>query len=174
MEKNVTTPVVKGLIISLALIVYGLALYFTGQSMNQGLGSVQYLILVGGIIWSCISYANQMNNNVSFGNVFAHGFKTTAVTTVIVIIYSVIAFKFLFPDMMDMAMEKTRETLAEKNMTDEQADQAISMTKKFFVPFMIAGILFAFMIAGVISSLIGAGIAKKNPRDPFVNQVNPV
>ncbi len=174
MEKNVTTPVVKGLIIALALIIYGLALYFTGYFMNQGLSYVQYAIIIGGVIWSCTSYAKQMNYNVTFGNVFAHGFKVTAVATVIVIMYSVISFKFLFPEMIDAIIEKSREAMAEKNISDDQVDSVLDKTKQFFIPLMIAGILFGFLFTGVIASLIGAGIAKKKPSDPFVNQVNPV
>jgi NADH:ubiquinone oxidoreductase subunit 6 (subunit J) len=167
MEKTVTTPVIKGLIISLIIIVFGVAIYFAGQSMNQGLGSLQYLLLIGGVIWACISYAKQMNGNVTFGNVFAHGFKTTSVVTVITIIYTVIALKFLFPDMMDMALDKTREELAKGNMSEEQSEAAIEMTTKFFLPFAIGGILIVFLIVGCIASLIGAAVAKKNPQGPF-------
>jgi NADH:ubiquinone oxidoreductase subunit 6 (subunit J) len=170
METNVVTPVVKGVIISLILIVFGIALYFGGQVGNQGLSSLQYIIIVGGIIWGCISYANQMNNNVTFGNVFAHGFKITAVVTVIIIIYTVIALKFLFPDMVNIILDKAREAMEQKKMTDEQMDNGLSMTKKFLVPFAIGSILVMFMIVGVISSLIGAAIAKKNPQGPFVQQ----
>jgi NADH:ubiquinone oxidoreductase subunit 6 (subunit J) len=167
MEKTVTTPVVKGIIISLILIVFQVAVYFAGQSTNQGLGSIQYLVLIGGLIWACISYAKQMNHNVTFGNVFAHGFKTTAVVTVITIIYTIIAIKFLFPDMMDIMLDKTREELAKRNMSDEESEKAIEMTSKFMLPFAIGGILLVFVIVGAIASLIGAAVAKKNPTGPF-------
>ena len=167
MEKTVTTPVVKGIILSLILIVFQVAVHFAGQTTNQGLGSIQYLILIGGLIWACISYARQMDHNVTFGNVFAHGFKTTAVVTVITIIYTVIAIKFLFPEMMDLMLEKTREELAKNNMSDEDSERAIEMTSKFMLPFAIGGILLVFMIVGAIASLIGAAVAKKNPQGPF-------
>jgi NADH:ubiquinone oxidoreductase subunit 6 (subunit J) len=168
METKVTTPVIKGVIISLILIVFSLALYFMGQSTNQGLSSLQYLIIVGGIIWGCINYSNQLHHNVTFGNVFAHGFKITAVITVIMIVYTIIALKVLFPDMVNVILDKTRESMAQKNMSDEQTENAINLTKKFLVPFAIGGILVMFMIVGCISSLIGAAAAKKNPQGPFV------
>lgn len=171
MEKKITTPVVKGVLISLALILLGLVLYFTGQIMNQGLAALQYVILAGGIIWGCISYSKEMNNNVTFGKVFSHGFKISAVVTVIIIVYSVLSFKLIFPEMMDMALSKTRESLAQKNMSDDQIETAVNMTKKFFIPFMIAGILAFFMIVGLISSLIGAAVSKKNPQSPFQQPV---
>jgi hypothetical protein len=52
-------------------------------------------------------------------------------------------------------------------MTDEMIDQAITMTKKLFLPFAIAGAIFGTGFLGAIGSLIGAAVAKKNPADPF-------
>ena len=81
MDNKVTSPAVKGIIISLCLIVFSLILTFSGLEKNKGLGAIQFLILIGGIIWAAISFANQMNNNVTFGSVFVHGFKTAAAIT---------------------------------------------------------------------------------------------
>jgi hypothetical protein len=167
MENKVTSHVVKGLIISLILIAAGIAIHFAGLSMNKAVSSLQYVILLAGIIWACIVYANQMNNNVTFGNVFAHGFKTTAVVTVIIIIYTIIAIKFIFPEMADMAQEQARENMEKNNMSEDQIEKAMSITEKFFVPLAIGSVLFVFMIIGLISSLIGAAVAKKNPQTPF-------
>ncbi|MBG9378381.1 DUF4199 domain-containing protein [Panacibacter sp. DH6] len=168
MEKKVSTPVQKGLIITLVLIVYGLALYFTDQFTNKGLSYVQYLILVGGIIWACIVYANQMDGNVTFGNVFAHGFKTTAFVAAAIAVYTLIATKFLFPDMIDKAMDAARqEMLSDGKMSEDQIDQGIEIGRKFFIPFAVGGIIFIFALLGALGSLIGAAAAKKQPKDPF-------
>lgn len=170
MENKLTTPVVKGLLLSLVLIVFGLVLHFTGQSMNKSLGSIQYVIIVGGIIWGCIVYANQMENKVTFGNIFAHGFKITAVVACITVVYTVLSFKVFFPEMMDLAMEETTKQLEKNNMSQDQIDTTLEMTRKFFVPFAIAGVLVGTVFIGAISALIGAGVAKKNPQDPFTQQ----
>ena len=171
MEQKVSTPVQKGLIISLVLIVFGLVLYFTNQYMNKTLSYLQYVILIAGIIWSCNIYAKQMNGNVTFGNVFAHGFKTTAFVAALMAVYTLLAVKFIFPEMMDKIMEAARqEMLKAGQMSEDQIDQGIEMGKKFFVPFAIGGIIFFFALVGAIGSLIGAAIAKKNPKDPFTQQ----
>ena len=98
---------------------------------------------------------------------FAHGFKTTAVVIVITSIYTFLSIKLLFPDMVDKIMAISRKQM-EKNpqLTDEMIEQAITMTKKFFLPFAIGGGIIANGFIGAIGSLIGAGIAKKNP-NPF-------
>lgn len=167
METKVTTPVIKGLIISMILIVIGLAIYFTGQVANKSLGYLQYLILFAGILWGCLNYAKQLDGNVSFGNVFAHGFKITAVVTVILVLYTVLALTVLFPEMKDKLIEQAELEMEKQSMSDSQREQAISMMKNYMMPFAIAGILFFFMVIGLIASLIGAAAAKKKPLDPF-------
>ena len=168
MQQKIVTPVQKGIIITLILIVLGLIIYFTNQIENKALSYIQYPILLGGIIWSCTYYAKQMNGNVTFGNVFAHGFKTTAFVAALLAVYTFIAVKFLFPDIVDKSLAMAKKEMEEKGtLSDEQMEQALSMVRNFFVPFAIGGILVMFAIIGAISSLIGAAVAKKNPKDPF-------
>ena len=172
MEATVTKPPVKGLMISLLIIVFSMVIYFTGQIANQALSYFQYVILIGGIIWSCLSYAKQLNGNVTFGNVFAHGFKTTAVIIVIVTVYTVLAIKVLFPDMLNIVMQAAKENMRKQpNITDEQVDKGMSFMQSNFMTFAIAGTVLFFGIVGLVSSLIGAAVAKKNPVDPF-HQIN--
>jgi hypothetical protein len=171
MEQKVASPILKGVIITLLLIVYGLIIYFTGQMENKTISYLQYIILLGGIIWSCISYAKQMNGNVTFGNVFAHGFKTTAVIAALLAVYTFIAVKFLFPDMIDKSLDMAKKQMESKgNLSDEQMQQGLDMVRKFFIPIAIGGILVMFAIIGAVASLIGAAVAKKNPQEPFAQQ----
>jgi len=172
METKVTTPQVKGFVISLVLIIYGLIIYFVDQMQHQELSYVQYAIFLAGIIWACISYSKQMNANVTFGNLFAHGFKTTAVVTIIILIYTILAFKVLFPDMVDKSIEVTRQKMeADGKASDSQIEQTVGMMRDHFTLFAVVGVIIGFAIMGAISSLIGAAIAKKKPQDPFGNQV---
>ena len=171
MENKLTTHVVKGSLITLVLIAFGLILYFTNQMQNQALASIQYAILLIGIIWSCVVYSNQMKANVTYGNLFAHGFKTTAVVIVLTIIYTIISIKFLFPDIVDQSMEISRHKMeASGKLSDSQIDGQLQMVKDHFLLFAIAAIIIVFAIVGAISSLIGAAVAKKNPQGPFTNQ----
>src|SRR3954451_9189571 len=127
METTVTKPPVKGLVISLLIIVFSMVLYFTGQTTNQTLSYLQYVILIGGIIWSCVSYSKQLNGNVTFGNVFAHGFKTTAVVAALLAVYTFIAVKFLFPDIVDTSLEIAKKRMESRNMSDEQMQQGLDI-----------------------------------------------
>ena len=168
MENKITSHIIKGAIISgfgilLSIIVSVFNLYEVSW-----INYINYAITMGGLIYSCILFANENNNNVSFGNIFAHGFKTTSVIIVITVLYVVLSLKVLFPEMSDKIVEIARKKMAENpQMTDEMIEQALGMTKKFLFPFAIGGAIIGTAIMGVIASLIGAGIAKKNPVDPF-------
>lgn len=169
METKVTSPALKGTLIALILIVIGLATYFTGQTQNKAVGSIGMILYLVAIAYSTILYAKQNNGNVTFGNAFADGFKTSAAATALFVVYTFLAVKFIMPDLADLSLEQARKGMEEKNnLTPEQIEQSLAMVKKFFIPFAIGGALFIYLILGLIASLIGAAIAKKNPEvSPF-------
>jgi hypothetical protein len=171
METKVMSATTKGLIIGLVLVTLSIATYFlvSDMSKQQSYAWISYVLIVGGAMWACFSYAKEMNGDVTFGSVFGHGFKTTAVFTSIVLVYTIIAVTVLFPEMKDKVMEAARLQMEKDNkLSETQIDQAISMTSKFFVPFAIGGVLIGYLILGAIGSLIGAAVAKKNPKPaPF-------
>lgn len=164
MEQTITTSTTKGIVISLILIVFGLVIYFLNLNSNSGLQYISYAIFILGIIWSVNFYGKQIDHNATFGNYFAHGFKITAIVTSIMIIYIVI-FVYLFPDVKEKAMEAARKSMESKGqMTQEQINQALGITQKFFMVFLVGATLLGYLIFGALASLIGAGITKKNPR----------
>ena len=170
METKITTHIVKGLILSALSIVFSVLMYVFNLFEYSWLSWVNTIIIMGGLIYGNILYANQNHNNVTFGNLFAHGFKTTAVVIVITTLYAVLAFKVLFPDMIDIILEIQRKKMLENpKLTDEMIEQAMTMTKKYFLPIAIGGTILGTGFTGAIASLIGAGVAKKNPVDPFSN-----
>ena len=171
METKVTTPQIKGFIISLILIIYSLVIYVIDGMQHPELSYIQYVFFLTGIIWACVSYSKQLNANVTFGNLFAHGFKTTAVITAIVLVYTILSFKVLFPEMVDKSIEMTKQKMeASGKATDRQIEQQVTMMRDHFTLFAVVGVVIGSAILGLISSLIGAAIAKKKPQDPFGNQ----
>jgi hypothetical protein len=167
MENQVTSHIVKGVILSAISIVFAIIVYVFNLYEMSLLSYLNYAVFLGGLIYGAILFSNQNNNNVTFGNVFAHGFKTTAVVIVITSIYTILSFKVLFPDMLDKVLEISRKKMAENpKMTDEMIEQAMAMTKKFFIPFALGGTIIGTGILGAIGAAIGAGVAKKNP-NPF-------
>ena len=167
MDKQITSHILKGAILGGISILFSIIIYVFNLYTTQWISWLSYAVLIGGIIYGNILFANQNNNDVTFGNIFAHGFKTTAVVIVITVLYTVLSL-FIFPDMVDKIIEISRTAMAKNpQMTDEMIEQGIAMTKKLFLPFAIAGAIFGTGFLGAIASLIGAAVAKKNPVDPF-------
>jgi len=57
------------------------------------------------------------------------------------------------------------ETVKASNLTPEQINAALEMTRKFFNVFLIGGTLIFYLLFGVLASLIGAAVTKKEPRN---------
>ncbi len=164
MEQTITTSSTKGIVISLILIVIALVTYFLNLDPEGSSRYVSFGIFIVGIILSINIYGKQIDHNATFGNYFAHGFKVAALVTAIMVIY-IIIFVYLFPDVKEKGMEAARKSMEEKgNLSQEQINQGMDITKRFFMVFIIAGTLLGYLIFGAIASLIGAGITKKNPR----------
>lgn len=169
MEKKKTSHIVKGLIIGLILIIYTTSIYLTGNMMNRALGSLSYAILIIGLILSGITFSKENNGNVTFGNIFANCFKTNAIVTLIVILWSFLSFKVIFPNMENEMLDVTKKELEKQpNITDDQIAQSLAMIKKGFTVMLIGGAILGYAILGAIGSLLAAAIAKKNPQqEPF-------
>lgn len=149
-----------GVAAALIQFVLSLGFYFAKLNQEKWTGYVSLAVLVVAVILSCQDYGKK-NPGQTFGSIFANGFKTTAVITVIGILLSIV-FLAIFPDVKEQAMEAARKQMeADHRLTEDQIDTALELTKKMFYPLVIGVALFGNLIAGLIASLIGAGIAPK-------------
>ena len=165
------THMTYGFVTALVIIVVSVVLYVAGLAFKPGMQYITYLPFLIGVILNGVAFSNANNNYVTFGNVFSSCFKACAIITLVILVWSFISLA-IFPEMKDKAMEMAREKMAKNpNMTDEQIDMAINMTKKYFTLFMVMGVVFGYMIFGAIFSLIGAAIAKKKGPAAPVAQV---
>jgi uncharacterized membrane protein (DUF485 family) len=166
MQQKVTSTVTKGFIIGLLMIVLTLGITFAGLAFNNSVKWLTYLVFIAGVVIAVRQYGKEIDYNSSFGNYFAHGFKISALVTIMMIAYSVIYIS-LFPEFKELALDEARKQMqSNKNISEEGMEKGIEMTKRFFMIGMIGGILLFYLITGAIASLIGAAITKKDPR-PF-------
>ena len=162
MQQKVTPTTVKGFIIGLIMIVISIIASFMELQSNGYFQWLGYGIFLVGVILSISHYGKQINYNSTFGNYFAHGFKVSALVTLMMIVFLVV-FMTVFPEFKEKAMEEAKKGMAEKNLSEDQVEQALNMTKKFFMVFLIGGALLGYLIVGAIASVIGAAITKKDP-----------
>lgn len=164
MQQKITTHFTKGLIIGLFMVLLGT----TFQVLNIYEPWVQYVslgIYAAAIIWSCHSFSKDMKGEVSFGQIFSHGFKTASIVTLISIAAFIITY-LVMPEIKEKSLEIAREEMAkDPNMTEEIINKSIAWTEKFFLVFGIVGSLFGFALTGAVCALLGAAISKKTPKD---------
>lgn len=159
---NSKTHIQYGLIISAIVILFSTLFYILHINTQKWTQWVGVVIMFVGVIISCIQYAKANDGNVTFGNVFGNGFKTTAIVALMTIAFSVL-FVLIFPDIKEQALEQVRLDMEKQGQADDVIDKAVAMTDKMFIVFLLAGGIFGTLFFGVIASLIGAGIARKNP-----------
>ena len=164
--------VVAGLLIAGIVIVVSMVMMLISKDPGKpGGGWFSYLVIVGGLMFFINLYGKYHNNQVGFGDLFSYGFKATAVYTVLFVGF-LLLFSVLFPDFKTNAIEAARiEMENQKNVTEEQAEKSLQMVEKYFWIFAIGGTTLAFVVIGAIGSLLGAAITKKNPQNPFSQQL---
>ena len=166
-ETKIMSPQIKGLLIALIVIILGIAGYFTGLGFSTWYNWVVNAIMFAAIIIACVHFANQKQGYVTFGNVFLHGFKISAVITVIMLVYTILAFTVLFPDMKEKIFEMQATQMEKRGLDDDKMEQATNAMKNFFWPITIGVTIFGTLIWGSIASLIGAAVAKKKKINPL-------
>ena len=166
-ETKIMSPQIKGLLIALIVIILGIAGYFTNLGFSTWYNWVVNAVMLAAIIIACVHFANQKQGYVTFGNVFLHGFKITAVIAIIVLVYTLLAFTVLFPDMKEKVFEMQQAQMEKRGLDDDKLEQGMTMMKKYFMIFLVLGVIFGTLIWGSIASLIGAAVAKKKKINPI-------
>lgn len=166
-ENKIMSPQIKGLLIALIVVVLGIAGYFTNLAFSGWYNWVVNIVMFVAIIIACVHFANQKEGYVTFGNVFSHGFKITMVVTIILLVYSVLSTTVLFPEIKEKAIEMQRTKMEEKGIAEDQIEVGMNFAKKYFMAFLIFGVIIGTLIFGAIASLIGAAVAKKKPVNPI-------
>src|SRR5215204_4081127 len=169
-EKKPITHITAGLIIAAVLVVFSIIINFMGLTQQRSLGLLQYLLIIGGLVYFITQHGKEHNYTLTFGNLFAFGFKATAVFTIINIVFLIIFF-LVFPEMKEKSFEMARQQMEDRgSVSEEQIEQGIDIARRFFWVGLIGGTMFFMILIGAIGSLIGAAVTKKRPVSPFENQ----
>jgi hypothetical protein len=166
-ERKPITHVTAGLIMAALLVVYSIIIQFMGLTQQRSLGLLQYALIMVGLIYFINQYGKAHNYTLSFGNLFAFGFKATAVFTIINIVFLILFF-LIFPDMKEKTFEIARQQMEDNpKLTEDQIEQGLDMARRFFWVGLIGGTMFFMILIGALGSLIGAAVTKKRPNTPF-------
>ncbi|HEU4471380.1 MAG TPA: DUF4199 domain-containing protein [Flavisolibacter sp.] len=165
MEQKPISHVTAGLIIGAVLVLLSILSSYA-ESAGRASQWLVYLVIFGGLIFFITRYGKSRNNNVTFGNLFAYGFKTTAVFILLMIGF-IVLFNLIFPEFKEKGFEMARAEMEKnKSLKEEDIDRAMGWARDYFWVFAIGGTALLYTILGAIGSLIGAAVTKKQPRNP--------
>jgi uncharacterized membrane protein YcgQ (UPF0703/DUF1980 family) len=162
MEQKITSHIVKGSMIALLLILINIIGQLTGFIYHENyrwIGTTTYVLA---LIISAIYFSKQHGQQINFGMAFTHGFKTTAVITCLLFIYTLLSVYLLFPQQIDHFVQLGVEEAKRQGKTDAEMKEGMTIARKVLVISFLAGGLMINLITGVLGSLLGAAIAKKN------------
>ena len=141
-----------------------------GSSFGIIINLLNYLILPFLFIFlGCTNYKKLNGGFVSFSECLKIGVSITVVAALIYAIFNLF-FNLIFPEFASQILAVTKSEILKKNpnMTAEQIDMAISMTKKFmsqYIVFPVTIAMYAFF--GLLYSLLVGAIVKKDSNQSF-------
>ncbi|MEP6750192.1 MAG: DUF4199 domain-containing protein [Bacteroidota bacterium] len=164
MEKKITSRITKGVIIVAVLIIVDIVLQSVYNPVPDGIRYMLRLIITfAGILAACILYSKQSGGGLSFGEVFSHGFRTTAVVAFLMALYTFIVFKFIYPMPTAAEMDAAVKAIEQQGnaLHEEAKQQAANAAKNRWIIYVSLS-MFVSLIPGLLGSLAGAAITKKN------------
>jgi hypothetical protein len=140
----------------------------TNPSTGIIINILNYLIFPVSIITiGCMNYKKNLNNGfVTFGECLKIGVTICLLAGLIYGVFSAV-FNMIFPEFVEDILRKTKQVMLQQNpnMTSDQVEIGISITKKFMNPaIVIPATVAMFSFMGLIFSLIiGAFVKNENP-----------
>jgi len=158
-----------GLIAGAVIIVYSLVLYIANIYLNKGVSSISYLFLLAGMVWGTLEYRKKSDNGfMTYGQAFASCFMIGLVAGVLATIYMFIFVQYINPGMINEIIEQARIQMQSQNLTDDQIESALDMTRKFTSPVLITiwGLVAYAGISAILGLLAAIFLKKIDPNAP--------
>ena len=154
-----------GLILGFALILISVINYALGNAYNQGWKTavISYLIMIVIIFMGIKKYKEANGGFLTLGQGLKTGVGIALIGGIISIIYTVIFMTVIEPDFIEKSMEITRQEMLEnQNLTEEQIDAQLEISKKIASPVILAGAGLVWLtFLGFVFSFISALILQK-------------
>lgn len=157
-----------GLLLGLASIAFSVVTYVIGVHLERPwwVSVVSIIITTLFVVYGIKAFKKDNGGYLSLGEAIKTGLAISLIAGILGVLYSFIFMNYIEPDTTAQILEMTREQMYEQNpnMTEEQAEMALSMTKTFTSPGIMAAFgIIASLFFGFIISLI-AGLVMKQPK----------
>ena len=164
----------NGLVIGLGLILLATIDYVAGfYGQNTAFSLLSFAVMIGGLIWAATSYRKkELGNYMSYGQAFSYSISVSVVYSILSIIFTLILTRVIDPGYIDQVYTITEQKLYDAgNLTEEQIDMAMSISRRFTNPGVssIIGFFSTLFVSTIISLITSAVTMRKNP-NPFMEQ----
>jgi hypothetical protein len=150
-----------GLLTGLVTVIYSFILYVSGYSENKGLSLLGTVILIGGIVLAHKYFKKENGGFMRYGQGLGIGSLVSVVVGLMSGIFMYIYIKFIDSGYLDKIRETQIAELEKRNMSEEQIEQAMAITKKMMNPeMMVVWAVIGTLFIGFFLSLIISAITK--------------
>jgi hypothetical protein len=162
-KPNPTKVAIKWALINFVttIVITYLIQYVSGDP-NSPLKYIGYLPFIAFLLLTQKEFKNQLEGYMTFGEGFSAALRYSIFTSLMIAVFTFVYLTFLSPEVMAQAAEQARAKMeAQGNMSSEDIDKAVSVTKKIGPAIGAVVIAIVDTIIGIIIGLIGASIFKK-------------
>jgi hypothetical protein len=152
------TPLVKGIITGVLMVLTTLTLYYSKLPPASPLHYFVYIVYAAGITWTLLSYKRSDAFSGKFGDLFGQGFRCFIVTILIMVAFTYV-FSKMHPEFAEEGAEYYRaELVKEKNKTPAEIDTLVTQAKKQYTTGIIYFTIFGYLIIGTVITAAGSAL----------------
>jgi hypothetical protein len=154
-----------GIFLGIALIILSLLFYIFDLYTQRWTGFISYAALLVGIIYASVTYRNKFGNGlITYGKSFSTGLLTGLFAAIITSLFTGLFIAAMGEQYIETLLLQSEESILKANpdMTDDQLDLALKISKKMMHPVWLSFIsLISFLAFTVIFSLVASAFIKK-------------
>lgn len=152
-----------GIIVAAATIVFTMVLYVLDLHTVQWLG---YVSLFASFVVLFVVGNNYKKKGgkatLTYGQAFKFLIVAVIISSLIIGFYDYFYFRWIAPEIIDMAVEQQYEALLDRGMSENQAMSNMEFVMPWMTPLVFAlTIVFTFIFLGLLASLIIAALIKQ-------------
>jgi Protein of unknown function (DUF4199) len=153
-----------GIITGIILSIYVFCISYFQISQNKFLGFGVFLILIIGVISSCLLFDKETNYSESFGKIFGSGFSTTASSAFITVILTLLSY-VIVPSFKTNELAEARKQYEQRGIEPVEIEQQLKATESHFYSIKSSQYLFPLLMVGALfSALASMSIGHKNKK----------
>ncbi len=142
-------------------IVFTYVFQFLNVDQSSPIKYLGYIPFIAFLLLAQKEYKDQLDGFITFGQGFMAGFIYSVFSGIMLAVFTYIYLTFLSPQIWEQMMATSKDQMVAKNMSADQIDSAMEITRKYGTIFALVGIAIVTPIIGAIIALVGAAIFKK-------------